>query len=350
MQLVQPTPILGMHDKRLSVAKAICIMLMVVGHAACPEGLYRWLVNFHMPAFFLISGMLLKENYFNRPQAFVRRRLKGLWWPFVLWSLVFLALTPLMASIGITEDVALSEMPRRVLEILVMRHEPPLLIGYWFLPTLLIASLCGFAALKLARGRLQIVAVETVGFLVLAAVLSLSLHRYYGYNIGRPWLATAYFLTGYMVRNAGTSHLIPAVIALIASVLVARVYSSSMSCEGWEVFIYYPVSLVSIYALLGLSGYVGGVALKVLDYIGSHTLHILTFHVLMFKLITVMRAFLGLVAWDKVSDWVLPHGETTHGLWLLYVVGAVLLSLLLSHFICFIKTRIAKIWPKSVKI
>lgn len=47
----------------LDIAKAICIILMVIGHSGCPDYLGRFIYMFHMPCFFFISGYLLNDKY-----------------------------------------------------------------------------------------------------------------------------------------------------------------------------------------------------------------------------------------------------------------------------------------------
>ena len=50
------------RDLTLDLAKAICIILMVIGHSGCPDYLHRFIYMFHMPCFFFISGYLLNDN------------------------------------------------------------------------------------------------------------------------------------------------------------------------------------------------------------------------------------------------------------------------------------------------
>lgn len=48
------------RDKTLDIAKGIFIILVVSGHSTFPyTDVIYW---FHMPAFFIVSGILYKEN------------------------------------------------------------------------------------------------------------------------------------------------------------------------------------------------------------------------------------------------------------------------------------------------
>lgn len=42
----------------IDVAKGIGIILMVMGHTSMPDAINRWIYSFHMPLFFLLSGLL----------------------------------------------------------------------------------------------------------------------------------------------------------------------------------------------------------------------------------------------------------------------------------------------------
>ncbi len=48
------------RDKSLDIAKAICIILMVVGHSGCPTYLHDFVYMFHMPCFFFHKWLAAK--------------------------------------------------------------------------------------------------------------------------------------------------------------------------------------------------------------------------------------------------------------------------------------------------
>lgn len=75
----------------IDLAKAIAIVLMVIGHSAIPEGLSKWIFSFHMPFFFFVSGLFLntKKDSFRH---FLRKRLYSLIIPWILCSLIVLPL------------------------------------------------------------------------------------------------------------------------------------------------------------------------------------------------------------------------------------------------------------------
>ena len=67
------------------IAKGIGILLVVWAHGRGPFSNYIY--QFHMPLFFLISGLLYSEA--AGVGEFIKRKVKSLYLPFVIWNLLF---------------------------------------------------------------------------------------------------------------------------------------------------------------------------------------------------------------------------------------------------------------------
>lgn len=63
------------RDLSLDIAKGICIILMVVGHAGCPEWINKFMGLIRMPCFFFISGILLSDRYLDDLKSGVRKNI-----------------------------------------------------------------------------------------------------------------------------------------------------------------------------------------------------------------------------------------------------------------------------------
>lgn len=86
---------MGKRIEYIDVAKTICIFLMVVGHYADCELLLTWIYSFHMPALFIISGMLFKA----RPWP---KTMLSLFVPIVIFSLINLCYQFAMHQISLS--------------------------------------------------------------------------------------------------------------------------------------------------------------------------------------------------------------------------------------------------------
>ena len=74
----------------IDIIKGIGIILMVGGHCGMPFTHFIYL--FHMAIFFMASGYCFNASNSENMQdvlSFVKRKFKGLWFPYVLWTAVF---------------------------------------------------------------------------------------------------------------------------------------------------------------------------------------------------------------------------------------------------------------------
>lgn len=88
----------------ISICKAIAIILMVIGHADAPDIISRFLYEFHMPVFFITAGYFFSLRYLNDETTFVKKRIKGLYIPFLTWSVFFLMIHNWMFDLGILNE------------------------------------------------------------------------------------------------------------------------------------------------------------------------------------------------------------------------------------------------------
>jgi fucose 4-O-acetylase-like acetyltransferase len=75
--------------KWLDIAKAIAIILMVVGHSSLPSIASGFIYAFHMPLFFIASGWTTNWNKYSF-YDFIKRRSRNLLFPFFFYSVIVL--------------------------------------------------------------------------------------------------------------------------------------------------------------------------------------------------------------------------------------------------------------------
>ena len=93
-----------MRNTVISICKGIAIILMVIAHAEAPGWLCKFIFEFHMPLFFITAGYFFSLKYLDDEATFVKKRVKGLYWPFVKWSVFFLIIHNWMFDIGILNE------------------------------------------------------------------------------------------------------------------------------------------------------------------------------------------------------------------------------------------------------
>ena len=93
-----------MVDKTISIAKAWGIILMVLCHAEVALPVRTFVATFHMPLFFYYAGYCFKDKYLEQSFVFVKKRIIGLYVPFVKWGLFFLLLHNILFRLNIYNE------------------------------------------------------------------------------------------------------------------------------------------------------------------------------------------------------------------------------------------------------
>ena len=95
-----------------------------------------------MPAFFLISGMLLSEKYYLDLRKGVKKKFKSYYIPYVKWSIVFILAHYILYQLNFySNSYSFTETILNILLAITMMKTEMLLGGYWFLSSLLWASI-----------------------------------------------------------------------------------------------------------------------------------------------------------------------------------------------------------------
>lgn len=146
---------MAQRNSVISIIKGLAIILMVVGHAEAPELITNFIYTFHMPVFFICAGYFFSRKYVSDPWSFISKRFRGLYLPFLKWSIVFLVLHNLFFEIGllnedygnwtggVTHPYSFSTAMRRLALIVTsMSGYDEFLAGaFWFFRGLLVASI-----------------------------------------------------------------------------------------------------------------------------------------------------------------------------------------------------------------
>lgn len=162
------------RDIPLDVAKGVGIILVVIGHAwrglegagmLANAWLFRLvdqvIYNFHMPLFFLLSGITFQDWALRRPVGeAARSRVTRLLWPLALWTYLF---TAARLAVGDAANTQVSG-----LESLLFFPLPPR-DHFWFLWALFLQHLVVLALIRFVTGPLSAPAWAALATLVVLA-------------------------------------------------------------------------------------------------------------------------------------------------------------------------------------
>ena len=217
----------------LDIAKGIGIILVVLGH--CPQvynPLKQWIYTFHMPLFFIVSGMVWnrlsheKKGFFSK--SFLIDKLYRLIVPCYIWGVFYMILNAIInrefssiMSIGYLLYGSQSGL-----------SHAGSLTSLWFLPCMFLA-VCAFELIQMTAGKTD-KRTPLLLISIVTAIIGIFLPRISG---GYPWsldvafLAVAFMLFGYLgeeycerIKNAwalGT-------IAIMAAILLTLTFGLNL--------------------------------------------------------------------------------------------------------------------------
>lgn len=344
-----------MRDTKFSILKALAIILVVLSHAGAAGWVSNFVFLFHVPAFFICAGYFFHTRYLSDERTFVVRRIKGLYVPFVKWSVILLVLHNLFFKLGILSEVygnaqggvthpyTWGEGCQRLWSIVFNMSGYDTFIGgaFWFFRALLLASIGFLVLFKLLRRSEKFQADLQAGWgivvtgIVLTAWLVLGGLKVTGVAQGgyRELMGMTFMGVGFVMRQYEVERRFSSwrwgVPAFVVTALCSIWLPTAMTYHPtFTQFVTLPVPAVCGFAfLLWLSSLLdrfGRWAKRALVYIGDHTLYIFAFHLLAFKVVSAIKAGVYHLPWESIGSHTVINAPANN-LWfvLLYVIAGV---------------------------
>lgn len=299
----------------VTLTKAIGIVLMVIGHTI-PKGHIAWEViyTFHMPLFFTMSGYCFKEKYLDDAKQFIVRKIKGIYVPFVAFSMVCLALHNVFCHLYIYEPTWLYDWKNYLWEtgrIVTRMHNAGGMFGTaWFLKELFCGNLIFYAMLKLVKlignrklvngnlnGRLSAELATVIGLLVLTEIVAVFDLRIPYFCITSKSVKAAFFIAfGFLWKQRDWqlnkyAVWIGGVVSIVVVLLLDNAECLSIGTVRMTVRLVPAIlGTMCVFELCRLivesRKSIVGYMERGLEYVGQHTLSIVMLHMLAFKLVS----------------------------------------------------------------
>ena len=343
-------------QKNLTITymKATGIMLMVLAHCSGFSLLYRIVYSFHMPLFFIVSGYCFKDKYFSKPGTFIWRRVKGLWWPFVKWGLLFLVLHNLFFRWNIYNDkygyhgivqhlYSTGDFINHATNILLMTQTECLLGGYWFLRSLFWGSLiafgalvCGYWIFKIKYNSLLISVLGST-LLLVCLVTNYIPKTFTVFLIGpRDFMAATFFVIGYCLAKMRFPAFNWWQSLLAFALMVFNSFYNLIEVadpfnDPIKVVPYMITAVLGTWCVYSLPWHrmKEKLALSV-EYVGNHTLEILTWHFLCFKIVSLIIIFIYHLPIERLAEFPTIGEYANCGWFVLYTIVGIGLPLLMT--------------------
>lgn len=348
-----------MRDTQFTIVKALAILCVVLSHAGISGWLFNFVFIFHVPVFFLCAGYFFRTKYLTDERTFIVHRVRGLYVPFLKWSVFFLVVHNLLFHIGllsetygnaaggVTHPYTWHQFSQHLWSIVfnMSGYDQFLCGAFWFFRALLLASIGFLLLFKLLRRTEKLRDDTQVGWAVLAIGLLLTAWKVgegltvtgvaqggYRELMGLTFMAAGFLLRRYdAALRYGWRLALPAFAVLL---LASFFFPSSMAWNPtFTQILSLPVPAVCGFLTLvyvaGLINRKPNVFSRALAYIGDHTLHIFAFHLLAFKVVSALKvAWYGL-PWEAVGSHPTITQPANNALWvLLYLIVGTGLPLL----------------------
>jgi fucose 4-O-acetylase-like acetyltransferase len=293
---------------------------------------------FHMPCFFFISGRLFKTRYLDDMKTGIVHKLKGIYWPFVKWELIFLLLHNLFVYCHYQSDwYTLSKTMDCALRLVLFSGgAQQLLGGFWFLSSLFWATLYSMTFLwvlkKMNKLTLRYISGGVILILLIACAKEYIPIDMPGKLSVVNLLATAFFLSGYMsqrVLSLITPSISRSLLCFLLPAILALFFHWDIGADS-PVIPYFITGCMGTLGLLYLSAclsHVSSRVTKVLTYVGERTLYILIYHFLAFKLLGNVYVAINGLPLTRLLEFPILQDMPT-GFWILYTIVGVEFSLM----------------------
>lgn len=316
------------RDESVTIAKAIGIILMVIGHSGLGGYPTRLIYLFHMPLFFFLSGYCFKEYYLDRPKDYLLRRVKGAYWPYVKWSLLFLLFHNVFTYMHFYDNtLTIKETLVKALHISTgLWGNDQLLGGFWFLKSLFWSSIIFYGVKRICQFKYGFL--FGGGSLLTFSMICNLMHikvPYWGIN--ETDLAASFFMLAgceYHKHNIKvTSSCI--FVGLLLMVIGTFLWSQQMIEMKWNTMIpYFFTAVLGSVLTLWLSRKIMDKncfkSRKLLIFVGNNTLNILIWHFLCFKLVSFLIIHLYNLPIDSLAEFPVLKDYASQGWWMVYVV------------------------------
>ncbi len=349
------------RNTSFSILKAIAIVLVVIGHSGAPSFLNGFAYMMHVPIFFVCAGYFFRIESLENGGTYLKKRIQGIYFPFLRWSIAFLLLHNLWFYVGVLNEkvgngsgvlhpYSWHDFSQRLWSIVFNMSGYDEFIGgaFWFFRAFLLASIGFWVAMRLLNGftyfktnlrrgwTLAIVAVLLIVWM-LSTDLRITGVAQGGYRelTGLFFMAMGFLFREYEHRIvANWKVMLPTGVLLI---VFALYWHSAMRPSATLVdFLALPLpALLGFFFWLNvakwLDKYNNGVK-RMFVYIGNHTIYIFAFHFLAFKLVSALKIGLLGLPWEQLGAHpVIATTQAFDPFFLLYTVVGIAVPLGVAH-------------------
>lgn len=188
--------------KWIDIAKGITIILVVIGHLNIkmfPEvkPIIDFIYTFHMPLFFLLSGLTFSIDRNNGFWTFFKKKFKRLMTPYFAFSILIFIKPIGNACLNFIKEGLINgqELLETAKNVFVFGN------GFWFLPCLLIAECILFVIIKMSKDGKKQLGMYIILFSIVGYLYTKFCNIALPFKINTAIVAVVYVGIGYLIKN-----------------------------------------------------------------------------------------------------------------------------------------------------
>ncbi len=282
----------------VDILRGLAMFIVVYGHTSKSTEIKHIIYSFHMPLFFLISGMtILFEKKDLNIKEFLLKKVKSLLIPYFLLNIVLLPLSYFNGNIG---AVAKFSIPEFLIGIVYSNnlgsYDMPA-NATWFITTLFLVEVLFYFLKKYLKGDKELLlGVGLIG--ILGYANSISKYEYDGpWHIQVVLTAIVLYYIGYIfmknidnikrILNTKIKVIITAIILLGIGLYFATTNTRvSMTADKYGSILYFYIAALALsFSMILICMRFLDRDLKIINYIGKNTLLWLAVHIPIIRLV-----------------------------------------------------------------
>lgn len=322
------------RDYSIDVARGIACLMVVVGHVPSTLSfLHTWIYSFHMPLFFIISGIVLNTS--DSFKVFLKKRCKSLLVPyFILNFSVWLIETIIKVAGGIIlfHKIEIKRIFDTFLGTIIGYRLTNYYYILWFLIALFLGLLCAYSIIRLVKSNLWS-AVCGITLIFLNALLWEAV-KGMPLSLDVVPLSTGFILIGYAARSLISHYIwgkmricgIPLLIINVCIAVIGSHYYGDVDlykCQMGGVLLFIINSLIGSFAILLISKII--IRNRMLEFFSANSM---TFYAFQNKLV--------IPVFDKVVnavDAIILNNSLIKFEWIFVCVGSIVTLSVISIII-----------------
>ena len=346
----------NIYHKYITIAKGIGILLVVLGHCA-NNNVESFLLLFHMPLFFFLSGYVFKDKYLDGNFSdYIKKKIKSLYIPYLVYEVIFLLLHNFFIDINfynIAEKIYGKDIfylnPKTFIiefvKIVFCAGREPIGGALWFLVVLFFVSILYYTIsyfLKrfVKEEKFENTRLITIGLIFIAGNLLTKM----GLNIPRfnntLVMLFIYYLGNICKKNEDKIKFNNSYICILSCIclLVNNLYGSvSVNTNTYLSPDFMVVNcLLGVYIVLYISKKIENLNIgNKMKEIGNYSLGIMALHFFAFKFATILIILIEGREWKILSSF--PTIEPVKYYVIIYFIVGIIIPIGIIKFYNFIK-------------